>query len=276
MGLLPSAQGQPAAISVTAAMLPGPPPAASASPSGQLLGQPETPVPGTIPPPVEVPQDTVGPVPPKAAAAPAPPPVEKSAEAPAMGGLSDIWVKIVAQLRPMGTQLLMRQHGQLMACDGVEARVGITNDKLMRMAQDRLSNVETAFEKVFGHQIRVTMAVVTVEQVVESASPSAAPAAPPPRPVPKVAAKPTDVKPDQIPIVEPSSDHSQGTQATPAAAPAVGDWQSEGDLERSVKSFAQFFNGQIVNLDEDVTESAQSSSAQSSTPSTEPGPDVPF
>ena len=70
MGLLPSAQGQPAAISVTAAMLPGPPPAASASPSGQLLGQPETPVPGTIPPPVEVPQDTVGPVPPKAAAAP--------------------------------------------------------------------------------------------------------------------------------------------------------------------------------------------------------------
>ncbi|MEM1239670.1 MAG: DNA polymerase III subunit gamma/tau, partial [Cyanobacteria bacterium P01_H01_bin.26] len=182
--------------------------------------------------------------------------------------LSDIWVKIVAQLRPMGTQVLMRQHGQLMACDGVEARVGITNDKLMRMAQDRLSNVETAFEKVFGHQIRVTMAVVTTEQVVAPAPPSAAPA---PRPVPKAAvvtaAEPADVKPNQNPIVEPSLDPSPGTQAAPVAS----DWQSEGDLERSVKSFAQFFNGQIVNLDEDVTESAQSS-----TPSTEPGPDVPF
>ena len=193
-----------------------------------------------------------------------------------MGSLSDIWVKIVAQLRPMGTQVLMRQHGQLMACDGVEARVGITNDKLMRMAQDRLSNVETAFEKVFGHSIRVTMAVVPADQVVEPASPSAAPApapspaapAPPaPRPVSKAtvvtaAATTSDNRP---PTVEPSS----SPEAT--AAPTANDWQSEGDLERSVKSFAQFFNGQIVNLDEDVTEPAPSPN-----PSTEPGPDVPF
>ncbi|MEO1070582.1 MAG: DNA polymerase III subunit gamma/tau, partial [Cyanobacteria bacterium J06638_6] len=221
MGLLPSAQGQPAAVSITAAV-PAPPPVVqspSVAPLGQQsleqpLGQPETPSPGTISPPAEVPQETTtasGPILPKEDTTPASPPVEKSAEAPAMGSLSDIWVKIVAQLRPMGTQVLMRQHGQLMACDGVEARVGITNDKLMRMAQDRLSNVETAFEKVFGHQIRVTMAVVTTEQVVAPAPPSAAPA---PRPVPKAAvvtaAEPADVKPNHNPIVEPSSDPSPG------------------------------------------------------------------
>ena len=175
MGLLPSAQGQPAAV--TAAALPGP---AVQSPSVSPP-QPKPPSPEAPPPQIGVSQETTTRQPvPKDKPAPAPPPAEKLAEAPAMGSLSDIWVKIVAQLTPMGTQVLMRQHGQLMACDGVEARVGITNDKLMRMAQDRLSNVETAFEKVFGHQIRVTMAVVTVEQVVEPASPSDAPAATPP------------------------------------------------------------------------------------------------
>ncbi len=54
-----------------------------------------------------------------------------------------------------------------------------------------------------------------------------------------------------------------------SAAPApAADWQGENELERSVKSFAQFFSGQIVNLDDDPPEGAK--------PSTDPGPDVPF
>lgn len=190
---------------------------------------------------------------------------------PAMGSLSDIWAKVVTQLTPMGTQVLMRQHGQLVTCDGVEARVGITNDKLMRMAQDRLSNVETAFEKVFGHKLRVTMVVAAANLQVSSPSPSlAAPSAVPLPAVPTVpspAEKPASHRPSSaLPAPEVPAEPKP---AEPTAQPTA--WQTDSDLDRSVKSFAQFFNGQIVNLDDEETEPQKSTG-----PSSEPGPDVPF
>ncbi len=216
--------------------------------------------------------------------------------APAMGSLSDIWGKIVAQMTqmarsremPMGTAVLMRQHGQLLACNGIEASVGITNDKLMQMAQNRLSNVETAFEKVFGHQVRITMVVAPKGQTsvseASSGSPSAGAAPPPPTspapPAPPVSQPTTTpysppVAPKPPPLVTPSSELPEtiprdlpNTPPSPSPAAAAADWQEETELNRSVKSFAQFFSGQIVNLDDDAPESPK--------PSTEPGPDVPF
>lgn len=224
---------------------------------------------------------------------PRPDPPQKMADAPAMGSLNDIWAKIVAQMTrmaksgaiPMGTAVLMRQHGQLLACDGVEASVGITNDKLMQMAQNRLSNVEAAFEQVFGHKLRVTMVVAPADSVAEppAAAAFASGAAPavdrPPasRPVTPAPPAPKSIAQRHSSQSEERPSQPDVSVAPPAAAtdqpvdpPA---WQTESDLERSVKSFAQFFNGQIVNLD-DETESADL--AKSAKPSTEPGPDVPF
>ncbi|MEO0867748.1 MAG: DNA polymerase III subunit gamma/tau [Cyanobacteria bacterium J06642_11] len=224
------------------------------------------------------------------------PPLEEEAssavDAPAMGSLNDIWAKVIAQLTPMGTQVLMRQHGQLLACDGVNARVGITNDKLMRMAQDRLSNVEKAFNQVFGYQLRVTMVVSTAKDSTTSAAPSTAPslAVPSPsvhggresrQPAPPVPrAKPTSLEktnqpPPKNPSEEPTDRPTPGKTAVLSqnveSVPQPSSWQTESDLERSVKSFAQFFNGQIVNLDDDDAERTESGK-----PSSKPGPDVPF
>ena len=200
-----------------------------------------------------------------------------SANAPAMGSLSDIWAKIVAQLTPMGTQVLMRQHGQLIACDGVDAQVGITNDKLMRMAQDRLRNVETAFEKVFGHKIRVAMVVAKADKPPElTTSPPSAPS-PSARPVtiPSPTPPPAPVQQTQPAPAESSSSTDRPSDPTEQTAVSANgqpnsDWKVESDLERSVKSFAQFFNGQIVNLDDEPAPSKPSKAT------TEPGPDVPF
>ncbi|MEM9905942.1 MAG: hypothetical protein AAF921_13060, partial [Cyanobacteria bacterium P01_D01_bin.44] len=60
------------------------------------------------------------------------------------------------------------------------------------------------------------------------------------------------------------------TTSPPTEPPT--NWSIDSDFDRSVKSFAQFFNGQIVNLDEDADES---SSSRPQDPS-QPGPDVPF
>ena len=201
-----------------------------------------------------------------------------------MGSLSDIWAKIVAQLTPMGTQVLMRQHGHLLACDGVEANVGITNDKLMRMAQDRLSNVEIAFEKVFGYKLRVTMVVAQSDNVAAPPPVAPSPAAiPPPSRPPAPQVKPAPPKQNAAPSsrspnpAAPAPPAAPSAPASPEAAPpanAAG-WQAESDLDRSVKSFAQFFSGQIVNLDDEPSDSLESPT-KGAPPSTEPGPDVPF
>ncbi len=344
MGLLPSAQGQSGAAATSAPMVKAAPVPAAAVPSAKkLLVQPTTPSSPPVPPPAKpptsgvpavVPSDTPAAVPPdKPVAAPAatasPPvapapqtpmeavpqpqanepqtpavPSRAATDAPAMGSLSDIWAKIVAQLTPMGTQVLMRQHGHLLACDGVEANVGITNDKLMRMAQDRLSNVEIAFEKVFGYKLRVSMVVAQSDQAAPPplvAPPSSAPppqfpntqppqatAPPPGPPIPQVkSSSPADTAPPQATLTHspPSSSNPSAPPGAPASVSSPGEaapgapagWKSETDLERSVKSFAQFFSGQIVNLDDDPADGAEQGSAQAaSQPSAEPGPDVPF
>ncbi|MEM9805366.1 MAG: DNA polymerase III subunit gamma/tau [Cyanobacteria bacterium P01_D01_bin.56] len=248
-------------------------------PAAKSVSVPSTPQPEEVPADVDpaqvdaAPQKKEAPV-----AAPAASEISSAAaeNSPAMGSLSDIWAKVVAQLTPMGTQVLMRQHGQLVTCDGVEARVGITNDKLMRMAQDRLSNVETAFEKVFGHKLRVAMIVAAGKPQLSSPSPSlAAPSAVPLPAVPTVPSPAEKPAPHRSSVELPAPEvptAPKATVSTPAEPTAqTTTWQTESDLDRSVKSFAQFFNGQIVNLDDEEVEPQKSAG-----PSSEPGPDVPF
>ena len=63
--------------------------------------------------------------------------------------------------------------------------------------------------------------------------------------------------------------------SAPSSA-APGQWQTNQEQE-NIKRFAQFFNGQIVNLDDDLGFSeADKNPIQKKKPSSEPGPDVPF
>ena len=292
MGLLPSALGQPQAVVTKPVVVPevksSPtvhPPSKTPVTASQKTVPPLVPKvdEGAMSPPATEPGAAkdeaikASPAEPNVAAAKpekqTPPPLVPN-DAPAMGSLSDIWGKIVAQMEhmartramPMGTAVLMRQQAQLLNCDGVEATVGIRSQPLMRMAQDRLSNVETAFEKVFGHKIRVTM-VVAAASSTESRAPSQQP--PPPSIAPPVVpARSATVEPPRkpaVPIAEPVE--AEPPEPSSASAP-MADWQGDSELERSVKSFAQFFSGQIVNLDDEGTDIPK--------PSTEPGPDVPF
>ncbi|MEM8804574.1 MAG: DNA polymerase III subunit gamma/tau [Cyanobacteria bacterium P01_G01_bin.38] len=291
MGLLPAALGatsHPSTISTAPPPSPQPasPKTAAAPPSETPQPSPDTlqVTPQTAPQttPKTAPQND----PPLArqpdAAAPAPPPQ------PAIGSIKDIWAQIIANLQPFGTQALMRQQCLLIDFDGVEARVGIRSKPLLRMAQDRLPNVEAAFEKVFGHQIKVSL------EITDSDEPSAAEASPPPPPHPPASPAPPAssvaehhsepappaVSPpfDKLRPAPPHPSTSSGqaspphplTPSPPTEPPA--NWSIDSDFDRSVKSFAQFFNGQIVNLDEDADESSPTKPQDLS----QPGPDVPF
>ncbi|MEL6247746.1 MAG: DNA polymerase III subunit gamma/tau, partial [Cyanobacteria bacterium J06627_15] len=193
----------------------------------------------------------------------------------ATGSLSDIWKKILRVVEPRATQMLMTQQGKLLALDGVTARVGFRSQRLFKLAQERVDNLEQAFEKVFEYRIKVVLEVLTEAETLPPTNnpPPAAPLPPPPvdshvETVPPLATAPS---PPPVETVSPPANHP--LKNPPAESPPSG-WRNESELDRSVKRFAEFFNGQIIDLSEG--EAAAKPNASTPPPNSEPGPDVPF
>ncbi|MEM9090134.1 MAG: DNA polymerase III subunit gamma/tau [Cyanobacteria bacterium P01_F01_bin.53] len=251
--------------------------------------------------------------PPSSPAATPVPDVAAPATEVAFGSLDELWAKILAVLEPRGTQMLMNQQGTLLAFDGVGAKVGFRSASLQKMAQQRVPNLEAAFESVFQRPIRVSLEVAapnTNKENKDSAppAPSASPAAgssvlqkqsvlpsvspnpisngnvtssagaadasqrqAPAAPVPK--AQSLSVSSAPAPPQPPATTKTDRLPSAPSAAgSSAGDWQNNQEQD-NIKRFAQFFNGQIVNLDDDLDNiSVKGASGKSS----DPGPDVPF
>ncbi|MDJ0707222.1 MAG: DNA polymerase III subunit gamma/tau [Leptolyngbyaceae cyanobacterium MO_188.B28] len=216
--------------------------------------------------------------------------------------LQEAWRQVIAKLQPFGTQALLRQQGRLLSFDGQTARIGINSKQLFKMAQGRVPNMEAAFEQVFTRKIKVSLEVAVSETEPVSApaaAPPPAPKLPPPNLSPSVpspmghGAPPPQAHPSPHPSsasfpgepVSPPAAISPPPQPAPSApsktesipsASLPPAWQADGDLERSVKSFAQFFNGQIVNLEDDLDPSSEMTSQVKSVRSKSGDDTVPF
>lgn len=198
--------------------------------------------------------------------------------------LSSIWAQVIGCLQPMGTRALLQQQGHLISYNGQVARIGIKSKPLFKMAQGRIANIEAAFEQLYHQSVKVTLEVADAPvsnpppsngnppaDIAEEppASPAIAPQSSPPSPAVSESSPPATIMPPATaPEIEPATD-------TPAA------WQPESDLDRAVRSFAEFFNGQIVELDDEDEEAPQNGKSQKgkkgkSKPSSSPGSDVPF
>ncbi len=219
-------------------------------------------------------------------------PVEPPKEV-AFGNLSDLWNQILAALQPRPTQMVMSQQGVLLGFDGVGAKVGFRAAALQKMARDRIPNLEAAFEAVFHRKIKVSLEIVAAEAT------TAASANLPPTAQPPVAKAQPSPLPSQNLNQHTSQNFSQGSNGTapaypadrkpaaqlpppPVSTPADSDASARLDSptarsgidqdQEKIKRFANFFNGEIVNLDEDSDDLSGLSAPKSS----EPGPDVPF
>lgn len=159
--------------------------------------------------------------------------------------LIQIWNKLVANLHPPGTQMLLRQQAWLLAFNGQQARVGIRSQPLFKMAQQRLPNIETAFETIYGHRISVSLEVATEPKSSEDglSQPDSAPLPAIPQKLAPEAAKPATEAPYSLP-----------PQASPVVSEAADTpaWQDEDEVSRAAKSVAQLFNGQIVSAEDSV------------------------
>ena len=165
----------------------------------------------------------VAPVAPPAAApipapaqAPAPAPV--SVEPNSSANLPELWQQILAGLELPSTRMLLSQQARLVRLDERRAVVQVAGN-WMAMVQSRLPLLEAAVAKALGSPRQLTLEGGGESSAATVTPPSAAtprPAPPPPTPAPTPAAT-----------------------APPLAAP----------LDDKARRLAEFFNGEIVELD---------------------------
>jgi len=217
--------------------------------------------------------------------------------------LDQVWQQVMAAIPRPGTQALLQQWGCLVSFNGSAARVGIRSQPLMRMAQSKLSDIENAFEQIFGKAVGITLEVSTAHPESAESSLDAAAAAPPsshlePSPYPETSAPthpPTPAPQEPAPVTPPatapaSSAATISSDSEPRFEPPPFSWKDKDEVTKAAESLAQMFNGAIVSLDEDdevevEDETSSDSSAVSlpQPPSSPPPPledddddDVPF
>ncbi|MGB3200499.1 MAG: DNA polymerase III subunit gamma/tau [Nodosilinea sp.] len=274
LGLLPSTLAGQAAATTAIASPPAtgaiarptlpvspPPPTASPAPAARTLSDAADSVNGTAPgaPSAETARGvTPNEQPPEPVAASSAPPPPNGQEPPPDSGttsapdLNQLWLQVIAVLEPLGTRALMQQQGSLLFFDGVVARVGISSRPLFKMAQGRVDNVEAAFQAVLGQRVQVSLEVLP-DPKPEAPAPAVAVAPSPvdyrPMPPERSPTPPTVAEPLAA-VTQPNSNQPDNNQVEVKEPEAPSLPAIASDFDRAVKTFANFFNGQVVDLDD--------------------------
>jgi hypothetical protein len=83
--------------------------------------------------------------------------------------LDQMWQKVIEHIQPITAQALFNHHCCLLSFDGQVACIGISSLPLLKLAQDKVPNIEVAFEKVFNSKIKVSLvAKLTKAQISNS------------------------------------------------------------------------------------------------------------
>ncbi|MEG4197475.1 DNA polymerase III subunit gamma/tau [Microcoleus sp. Pol12A5] len=69
--------------------------------------------------------------------------------------LNRVWEQVLERVRPHGTQSLLRQHGQLVIFSNNTAHVKISSQPLLNMVKDKVANIEEAFLQIFNRRVTV-------------------------------------------------------------------------------------------------------------------------
>lgn len=169
--------------------------------------------------------------------------------------LANTWQELLQNLN-LPSRALLKEHGQLLYWQGREVQIGIRKT-LLRLAQGKVAELEETFEKCFHHKVKVTLKVLTEEDLQTRPTPSN-PDSYKPAPIRSTAPR-TEPAP---PAISSSSPHPSPTPPTseafssppPQSQPG---WQNEDETTSAARSFAQFFNGAFINTDPPIAEKAK-------------------
>ncbi len=196
--------------------------------------------------------------------------VAPEADPPEVDENSEIWQEVLER-QMLATQAFLRQHCKLVGFDGVEAIVGVTNEKLLSTAKRKLSEVQETLSKICDRQV-----IVTLEVIGQSTRPPTTPKPSPPtyqsshhsqqppnlvkeerltQPAPTY----QDSPPNQRPVA--TMDEGKASPAisvleiepvipTPPVTPEIVEPAGEADqVQAALQQISHFFEGTIIELD---------------------------
>ncbi len=285
LGLL----AEPAAATSAAASAPAPARVSSAAPVASAAVPTPAPSPASVVAPAADPSTAVSAVslpdtsnthsPPSQAAAASEPPEKAAATTPAPGeDLGELWQQILASLELPSTRMLLSQQARLVRIDSHRAVVQVSGN-WMGMVQSRATLLEKAIATAMGGNRQLVLENHGgAAPMAAMPTPTASTTAPPPAPapsngvqlpspppsaavVPNNAASPAptsataSAQPPQA-TAAPSVATSQaapvqtGTAAVSAQSTTVPPVRPEPSaMDEKVKRFADFFNGQVLDVD---------------------------
>ncbi len=170
-----------------------------------------------------------------------PAPIEEPSVAPIAAKDSDLWQQVVKQIQPLSAQALVSQHCHLLSFDGSLARVGITSQQLLKLAQNKISNIEAAFQKLVPQKVKVVLEVggesKPTPPIEQPRSPSFATPAP-------ITPPPPQAKAPELPVVKPSP--IPENVAAPSAD--LGVEVVDDKLQLASQRLAEAFKGETVEF----------------------------
>ncbi|PPS40209.1 DNA polymerase III subunit gamma/tau [Chroococcidiopsis sp. TS-821] len=167
--------------------------------------------------------------------------------------LEQVWQQVLQNL-PLPSKALFKEHGSLVAIREQQASIGIRSAKLLKIAQTKVADLETAFGKLYDRKVKVQLEVATTHQPQANSSQEVTP---PPTRKPPVNSEPETT-------ASASSATSTLIKREPAIAPqTLAETQSESistpespepatdDVAIAAQRLAEFFKGEVLQLDDD-------------------------
>ena len=222
-----------------------------------------TPVPSATPVPPAPPTPPTSPEAP-ITTAPELPPVAPAAAASngEITNLPELWQQILGSLELPSTRMLLSQQAQLIRLDANRAVVQVASN-WMGMVQSRAALLEQAVAKALGGNRQLILeagktampspiAAPTPSPPRPSPAPPATPVAPTPTPTPPAPVAPTPAAPmasPSLPQAAPKPQSMTPTSGEQPAAPQPETPEQARGVERQAKNLADFFNGQVLDVD---------------------------
>ncbi|QNJ27783.1 DNA polymerase III subunit gamma/tau [Synechococcus sp. A15-24] len=184
------------------------------------------------------------------AAAPELPKVVPAAAENATPNLAELWQQILGSLELPSTRMLLSQQGQLVRLDANRAVVQVASN-WMGMVQSRAALLEQAMAKALGGSRQLVLEassggappVVTPPQAPVVTPPVINTPSPTPEPTPPAQTKPAPAATPQLPEAV-----SQAPRPPEPKRPPANTSEPSG-LDRQAKNLADFFNGQVLDVD---------------------------
>jgi len=175
-----------------------------------------------------------------------PAPIEEEPPvAPTAAGDSDLWPQVVKQIQPLSAQALVSQHCRLLSFDGSLARVGITSQQLLKLAQNKIPSIEAAFQKLVPQKVKV---VLEVGGESKPAPPKEQPRSPSFSSPPPVTPPPPQAKAPELPVIKPLPIPENVAPEVTAPSADLAVEVVDDKLQQASQSLAEAFKGEKVEF----------------------------